>query len=171
MAHEDGQLYWHDPDPRAVFPLERLLPNARLQTFIRSSGYKNTFDERFEAVMRGCAERQSTWIIEEMVQVYVELHRLGFAHSVETWKEGELIGGIYGLSIGGAFFGESMFSRETNASKAAFYHLSAHLRQRDFTLFDSQYINDHTRVLGAKEIGREKFALLLSHALAANTHF
>ncbi len=171
MAHDDGQLYWHDPDPRAVFPLERLIPNARLRTFIHSHGYQNTVDERFEAVMRGCADRTSTWITEEMIQVYTELHRLGFAHSVETWKDGELIGGIYGISIGAAFFGESMFSRKTNASKAAFYHLATHLRQKAFTIFDSQYINDHTRLLGAVEITRDKFGLLLADAIASNTHF
>lgn len=171
MAHDDGQLYWHDPDPRAVFPLERLVPNDRLRTFIHSHRYQNTVDERFEAVMRGCADRTSTWITEEMIQVYTELHRLGFAHSVETWKDGELIGGIYGISIGAAFFGESMFSRKTNASKAAFYHLAKHLRHKAFTIFDSQYINDHTRLLGAVEIARDKFGLLLAGAIASNTHF
>jgi leucyl/phenylalanyl-tRNA---protein transferase len=171
MAHDDGLLYWHDPDPRAVFPLDAVRPNARLSTFIRAQGYRCTVDHRFEAVMRACADRESTWITEEMILAYTELHRAGYAHSVETWKDGELIGGIYGLSLGGAFFGESMFSRATNASKVAFHHLAEHLRQQGFTLFDSQYINDHTRSLGAVEIPRSQFGAMLAEALSVNTHF
>lgn len=165
MVHEDGELYWHDPDPRAVFPLDRLRPNARLRTFIRSHGYRFTVDACFADVMRACADRESTWISESMVAAYVELHRSGHAHSVETWQENTLVGGIYGVSIGAAFFGESMFSRASNASKAAFHHLAGHLRDRGFILFDSQYINDHTRSLGAIGSPRESFRSLLALAV------
>ena len=165
MTHDDGELYWHDPDPRAVFPLERTRPNARLRSFIRSHGYRCTMDRCFEEVMRACADRDSTWITEEMIAAYTALHRQGAAHSVETWRSGKLIGGIYGVSIGAAFFGESMFSHADNASKAAFHHLTAHLRDRGFLLFDSQYINDHTRSLGAIEMPRDAFRSLLALAV------
>ena len=165
MVHEDGELYWHDPDPRAVFPLGRLHPNARLRSFIRAHDYRCTIDVGFEDVMRACADRDSTWITEEMIAAYLDLHRSGHAHSVETWQGEALIGGIYGVSIGAAFFGESMFSRASNASKTAFHHLAGHLRAQGFVLFDSQYINTHTRALGAIEIPRDAFRSLLALAV------
>jgi len=165
MVHDDGETYWHDPDPRAVFVLDRLRPNARLRSFIRSRGYRCTIDHRFEAVMRACADRESTWITGDMIEAYTELHHQGKAHSVETWQGDALIGGIYGVSIGAAFFGESMFSHADNASKAAFHHLVDHLRAQGFILFDSQYINDHTRSLGAMEIPRAAFRSLLALAV------
>ncbi len=144
--------------------MDQVLPNARLRTFIRSNGYQFTTDRCFERVMRACAEREQTWISEEMINSYTALHLIGHAHSVETWRDGELIGGIYGVSIGSAFFGESMFSRESNAGKAAFFHLNDHLRSAGFSLFDTQYINDHTRSLGAIEIARAEFHLMLKTA-------
>lgn len=165
MVHDDGDLYWHDPDPRAVFPLDRIRPNARLRSYIRTHGYRCTIDARFEDVMRACADRESTWITEEMVSAYTQLHTLGRARSVEVWQGDSLIGGIYGVSMGAAFFGESMFSHADNASKAAFHHLAAYLREREFLLFDSQYINDHTRSLGAIEIPRHEFRSLLALAV------
>jgi leucyl/phenylalanyl-tRNA--protein transferase len=171
MAHEDGELYWHDPDPRAIFPLADLKPNARLQRAIRSAGFRVTLDQHFEDVMRACGDREETWITEEMIAAYVALHGQGHAHSVEVWQDGTLVGGLYGVSVGGAFFGESMFSRVPNASKAAFHHLAGHLRQRGFTLFDSQYINDHTASLGAIEVPREIFRTMLAQALAHDADF
>jgi leucyl/phenylalanyl-tRNA---protein transferase len=165
MAHDDGELHWHDPDPRAVFPLERLRPNARLRSFIRAHGYTCTIDARFEQVMRACADRESTWITDDMVSAYTALHASGKARSVEVWQDGRLVGGIYGVAIGAAFFGESMFSHADNASKAAFHHLAAHLRERGFIMFDSQYINDHTRSLGAVELPRAEFRSLLALAV------
>ena len=165
MAHDDGRVYWHDPDPRAIFPLQDLRPNARLKRFVRNEAYTCTIDRCFTAVMEGCADRPTTWITPGMLSVYGTLHRMGHAHSVETWRDDVLIGGIYGVSIGTAFFGESMFSHAPNASKAAFHMLAAHLQQRGFTLFDTQYINDHTRMLGALEIPREHFRVLLADAL------
>lgn len=165
MVHDDGDTYWHDPDPRAVFLLDRVRPNARLRSFIRSHGYRCTIDNHFEEVMRACADRESTWITEDLIEAYTELHNQGKAHSVETWQGDTLIGGIYGVSIGAAFFGESMFSREPNASKAAFHHLAEHLRQQGFIVFDSQYMNDHTRKLGALEVPRSEFRSLLALAV------
>ncbi|MFN8352426.1 MAG: leucyl/phenylalanyl-tRNA--protein transferase [Flavobacteriales bacterium] len=171
MAHDDGHLYWHDPDPRAIFPLQDIRPNARLRRFTRNEGYHCTVDRCFTTVMASCADRPSTWITPEMIAVYTALHRGGYAHSVETWHGDLLIGGIYGISIGGAFFGESMFSRAPNASKVAFHFLAAHLREQGFSLFDTQYINDHTRMLGALEIPREHFRVLLADALRRNVSF
>lgn len=165
MMHEDGDLYWHDPDPRAIFQLDAVQPNARLRRFLRSSGFTCTVDTSFEAVMRACADRPERWINEEMIQAYTALHRQGHALCVETWLNGELIGGIYGVRLGRAFFGESMFSRRANASKAAFFHLAEHLRANGFTLFDTQYLNDHTRSLGAVEITRVEFRRMLAEAL------
>lgn len=171
MAHDDGHMYWHDPDPRAIFPLQDIRPNARLRRFARNEGYHCTVDRCFTAVMEACAERPSTWITPEMIAVYTALHRGGHAHSVETWNGDLLIGGIYGIAIGGAFFGESMFSRAPNASKVAFHFLAAHLREQGFSLFDTQYINDHTRMLGALEIPREHFRVLLADALRRPVSF
>src|SRR5688500_4010878 len=111
MAHDDGELYWHDPDPRAIFPLNDLKPDRKTRQQLNSDRIKITFDRAFEKVIRACADREETWIDERILASYVELHRSGHANSVEVWREGELVGGIYGVSINGAFFGESMFSR------------------------------------------------------------
>lgn len=164
MVHDDGELYWHDPDPRAIFPLDAIAPNARLQRYIRTHGYRCTIDACFTEVMHRCADREETWLDERMIAAYSALHALGDAHSVECWRADELIGGIYGVSIGSAFFGESMFSRANNASTAAFHFLVAHLRAHGCTLFDTQYINDHTRRLGAIEVPRSVFRERLSAA-------
>ncbi len=172
MAHEDGELHWHDPDPRAVFPLEHIAVNARLRRAFRNAEFSYTHDQRFEEVMRACAEsRDSTWITEEMITAYVGLHKTGYAHSVEVWQDESLVGGIYGITIGGVFFGESMFSRVSNASKAAFHELARHLKERGFTVFDSQYINDHTRSLGAVEVPRTIFRRVLRNAINLKVHF
>lgn len=165
MMHEDGLLYWHDPDPRAVFDLGSLQPNTRQQRFYRNNGYGVTMNKAFETVIKACADREPAWINEEMIQAYVEMNQLGHALSVETWERGELIGGIYGVSLGRAFFGESMFSRKTNASKAAFFHLAEYLRTEGFSIFDTQYLNDHTASLGATEIQRSVFRSQLKKAL------
>ena len=164
MVHDDGELWWHDPDPRAIIPLDNIAPNARLQRYIRSHMYRFTIDACFPEVMRRCADRAETWLDERMIAAYTALHEQGDAHSVECWHAEELIGGIYGVCIGTAFFGESMFSRANNASTAAFHSLVAHLRTHGCTLFDTQYINDHTRRLGAIEIPRAEFRKRLAAA-------
>lgn len=168
MVHDDGEVHWHDPDPRAVIPLDANGANRRLMRYARANHFDHSHDRCFEQVMRACADRDETWIDEQMVQAYTALHRLGFAHSVECWQNGTLIGGIYGVSIGAVFFGESMFSRANNASTWAFHHLLRTLKERGYRLFDTQYINDHTRRLGAMEIPRALFRTLLEDALAVS---
>jgi leucyl/phenylalanyl-tRNA--protein transferase len=165
MCHEDGELYWHDPDPRAVFTLDTLEPDRRTARIIRSGRFTITRDKAFAEVIAACADREGTWIDERIKASYVALHRAGHAHSMEAWQDKELVGGIYGVAVGGAFFGESMFTRASNAGKVAFHALVAHLRERGFVLFDSQYINDFTAQLGAVEHPRERFKQDLKAAL------
>lgn len=171
MCHEDGQLYWHDPDPRAVFPLDRIRSNSRFQRALRNSGFRIQNDTAFEAVIRACADREETWIDERIIGSFMGLHRAGYAHSVECWEGEDLVGGIYGVGMHGAFFGESMFSRRTNAGKAAFFALAAHLQRQGHVLFDSQYINAFTAQLGAVEISRALFRDRLQAALVRDVHF
>lgn len=171
MLHEDDQHHWHDPDPRALIPLEAIQPNATMQRVIRSGRFRCTIDQAFGNVMRACADRETTWISEEMIDAYVELHRMGHAHSVEAWRGDAMAGGMYGVQFAGAFFGESMFSRESNAGKLAFHHLADHLRAHGFTLFDTQYINDFTRSLGAIEVPRVEFRKQLAAALSLPVRF
>jgi leucyl/phenylalanyl-tRNA--protein transferase len=171
MCHEDGELYWHDPDPRAVFTLDTLEPDRRTARIIRSGRFTITRDKAFAEVIAACAEREDTWIDERIKASYVALHRAGHAHSMEAWQDQELVGGIYGVAVGGAFFGESMFTRASNAGKVAFHALVAHLRERGFVLFDSQYINDFTAQLGAVEHPRERFRQDLKAALRLRVTF
>lgn len=167
MADERGHIDWHNPDPRAIFPLDATKPNARFRRWVRNSGLHCTFNNDFEGVMRQCATvHGDSWISEEMIQAYSALHRLGKALSVETWEGQQLVGGLYGVSIGGAFFGESMFSLVPNASKAAFHFLVEDLRRNGFSLFDTQYLNDHTASLGAINVPKVVFHKILSQALA-----
>ena len=172
MGDEKERITWHDPDPRAVFPLGIVRPNARFRRFLRNSGLHCTIDTAFEEVIRRCAALHGeTWITEEMIGAYTELHCNGHAHSVETWVGDEPVGGIYGVAIGAAFFGESMFSLLSNAGKAAFYRLVEHLREKGFTLFDSQYLNGHTASLGAIEVPRSIFKTMLEGALSRPSNF
>lgn len=168
---EDGVPHWHDPDPRAIIPLEHLHPNATMRRVIRSGRFHCTIDRDFAGVMRHCADRERTWIDGEMIACYTDLHHLGHAHSVEAWCDEGPAGGVYGVALGGAFFGESMFTRRANAGKVALYHLADHLRSRGFTLFDTQYINDLTRSLGAIEIPRSEFRSRLATASSLPVRF
>jgi leucyl/phenylalanyl-tRNA--protein transferase len=167
----DGDIYWHSPDPRAIIPLNAAKPHRSLRQFLKNNNYNYTIDAAFGRVIRSCSEREDTWINDEIIECYEILHRAGYAHSVETWFEGEIAGGLYGVAIGGAFFGESMFSFLENASKAAFYHLVEHLKQRNFLLLDTQYINHHTELLGAVEIPKTTYLKLLEQAVNAPTRF
>jgi len=171
MCHNDGELYWHDPDPRAVFPLHDLMPNTRLARVMRSGKFSVTMDKAFGRVIRACAEREETWIDERIIASFDALHLAGRAHSVETWKDGTLVGGIYGVALNGTFFGESMFNSKPNAGKVAFYHLVQHLQAQGFVLFDTQYINPFTRQLGATEWPRSMFRSALAQALSLNVRF
>jgi len=154
-------ITWWSPDPRAIFEFERFHIPRSLAKFLRKKRFEITRDRAFRRVMEGCATpapgREETWVTPEFVAAYAKLHEEGHAHSVECWRAGELVGGIYGVSIGGFFAGESMFHRATNASKVALCHLAEHLRSRGFGLFDVQMITPATRQLGAEEITREDY--------------
>jgi leucyl/phenylalanyl-tRNA---protein transferase len=166
MADQDGTLYWYSPDPRCVLDLDRFHLPRSLRQVIRRGLFEIRFDAAFEEVMRACADREEgTWISEDIIRVYVDLHRRGFAHSVESWRDGRLAGGLYGLAIGGAFFGESMFYRESNASKAALAALVERLRERGFTLLDIQWSTPHLEHYGADEIPRGEYLARLDRAL------
>lgn len=172
MADEaGGDVYWHSPDPRAVIPLDGVVVSRSLRQTIRKGIYTIRMDTACEQVISACASRSETWISEEIIDVYVALHRLGYVHSVEAWHDSTLAGGLYGVAIGGAFFGESMFSVMSDASKVAFVALTEHLRTRDFLLLDSQYINPHMQSLGAIEIPRKQYMKLLTKAMALDRSF
>lgn len=173
MAHEDGRIYWYDPDPRAIIPLDRFHVSRSLRRIIRQQRFDIRIDTAFAAVMEACAApgRGETWINEEIIQAYTRLHRLGFAHSVEAWQGGELVGGLYGVAIGGLFAGESMFSHVRDSSKVALAFLVAHLNERGFQLLDTQFMTEHLRSLGAIEIPASEYKKRLGHALLCSATF
>jgi leucyl/phenylalanyl-tRNA---protein transferase len=165
-------ILWWSPDPRGIIELDGLHVSRRLGRTVRSGKFFVTFDQAFPAVIRACAEREEgTWITRGMIAGYTELHRQGYVHSVETWQDGELAGGVYGVTIGGLFAGESMFTRRRDGSKVALVHLVEHLRERGFVLFDVQYVNDHTASMGAVEITRNEYLTRLSEALRRDVRF
>lgn len=170
MANEEGELHWHAPDPRAVFDLASLRPDDRTARVMRNGRFSTSKDTAFEQVMRNCADREETWIDERILAGYSELHTIGHAHSVEVWEDDRLVGGIYGVSLGAAFFGESMFGMN-NAGKVAFYTLAAHLQARGFELFDTQYMNRFTQQLGAFEIPKADFEVALAAAIERSVRF
>jgi leucyl/phenylalanyl-tRNA--protein transferase len=168
----DCPILWWSPDPRAIIELDGLHVSRRLARTIRSRRFTVTFNGAFDAVIRGCADRdEGTWITADMIRAYNRLHELGHAHSVEVWHEGELAGGVYGVAIGGLFAGESMFTRVRDASKVGLVHLVERLNQRGFVLFDVQYRNDHTASLGAIEIPRRKYLARLRAAVQLRVAF
>ena len=171
----DPEITWWSPDPRAIFDLETFRVGRSLRKSIRRAGWTFAVDRDFEGVMRACAERTpdrpSTWISEDFVQAYLELHRRGHAHSVEVYEADELVGGLYGVTFGAFFGGESMFHRRTDASKAAVLHLVEHMRARDFLLLDAQVPNPHLTSLGAVEIPRREYLARLRLALARSVKF
>jgi leucyl/phenylalanyl-tRNA--protein transferase len=171
----DDEIFWVDPDPRGILPLDAFHVPKRLRRTVRQDLFRIDCDTAFADVVESCAEpapdRPSTWINDEIVSLYVGLHRLGAAHSVEVWAGEELVGGLYGVAIGGAFFGESMFSRVTDASKVALVHLVARLRLGGFRLLDTQFVTEHLRRFGAIEIPRTEYRRRLAAALRAKAHF
>ena len=173
MAMEDGAIGWFSPDPRGILPLEAFHIPSRLARLMRRNKFEIRINTAFEDVMRACATREDdgTWINEDIVQCYVALHRLGLAHSVEAWRGDSLAGGLYGVHIGGAFFGESMFHRETDASKVALVSLVDRLRRRNFTLLDTQWSNDHLEQFGVLEIPREDYLVRLRQAIGRECSF
>jgi leucyl/phenylalanyl-tRNA--protein transferase len=193
---EGDPIHWWSPDPRAIFELDGLRVTRRLRRTVRSGRFRVTVDQDFAGVIRGCADRpgEGTWITDEMIEAYEELHRLGHAHSVEVWYRpsweeyveahreggrlegvgrpgGRLAGGIYGVAVGGLFAGESMFTRVRDASKVALVHLVERLRQRGFRLFDVQFVTEHTARLGAVTIPRAEYLKRLAEAVACPVTF
>ena len=168
-------ITWWSPDPRAIFELDGFHVPQSLARVIRQGRFEVTIDQSFRAVMEGCAApapgRGGAWITEEFIEAYTRLHRQGHAHSVESRFKGELVGGIYGVTIGGLFAGESMFHRVNDASKVALHHLVQHLRKRGFALFDIQMVTPATKPLGAIEIPRREYLQRLSAAVKMNCSF
>jgi leucyl/phenylalanyl-tRNA--protein transferase len=162
-------ISWWSPDPRGIFELEQFHVSKSLAKILRRSVFSVTLDRAFREVMAACAApgpgRRSTWITPEFIEAYVRLHQAAHAHSVECWREGELVGGIYGVALGGLFAGESMFHRADNASKVALCHLVRHLRERRFALFDIQMVTPITRQLGAAAIPRADYLRRLAAAV------
>jgi leucyl/phenylalanyl-tRNA---protein transferase len=172
---DDPELFWVDPVQRGILPLERFHLPRRLARTIRSERFTIACDRDFAGVMRSCAEatsdRPQTWINDEIVAVYSSLHRSGHAHSVEAYSGEQLVGGLYGVSLGGAFFGESMFSRVTDASKVALAHLVARLIRGGYRLLDTQFVTDHLQRFGAIEVSRARYRRLLGAALETSAYF
>jgi leucyl/phenylalanyl-tRNA--protein transferase len=173
MGMEDGELGWFSPDPRGILPLEDFHVPSRLARVIRRGTFEVRFDTRFEDVMRACMARadEGTWITEDIIEAYTTLHRLGLAHSVEAWKNDQLAGGLYGVHLGRAFFGESMFHRVTDASKVALAALVDRLRRHGFTLLDTQWTTPHLEQFGAMEIPKEDYLTRLAEALKDRAEF
>lgn len=169
---EGDPILWWSPDPRAIFELDKFHIPRRLQRTLRSGCFKVTVNRDFAGVIRGCADRaEGTWITPDMLEAYETLHRLGQAHSIEIWHDGDLAGGLYGVALGGFFAGESMFTRVCDASKVALVHTVERLRQRGFALFDTQFITEHTERFGAVEIPRATYLERLRVALALPVTF
>ena len=167
----DGELRLFSPDPRGVIPLEKFrVPHGSRKT-LRDPAWKVTVNAAFEEVVLGCAERDETWIDETIFGSYAELHHLGHAHSIEVWRDGELAGGLYGVAIGAAFCGESMFSRMPGASKVALASLVERLRRRGFVLLDTQWVTPHLEKFGACEIPRSEYLEKLAKAVEMKTSF
>ena len=174
-SRTDPELYWIDPEKRGILPLDAFHVPKRLRRRVRAGTFDIRIDTAFREVMLGCADagpdREGTWINDRIVALYCELHERGHAHSVETWREGRLVGGLYGVSIGAAFFGESMFSRETDASKVALVHLVARLVAGGYRLLDTQFVTGHLQQFGAVEISRDAYRARLFEATPARADF
>ena len=172
---DDPDLYWVEPALRGILPLDQIHIPRRLRRTIRSDHFTIRIDSDFEGVIEGCAQpapgRGSTWINGEIRRLFGELFQLGHVHTVESWRDGRLVGGLYGLQIGGAFFGESMFSAESDASKVAFIHLVARLRRGGFRLLDTQFVTDHLARFGVVEVPRSEYHQLLEAALTEKAEF
>lgn len=170
-SRDDTAVFWVHPQKRGVFPLDRFHISRSLSRTIASGQFRVTFDQAFGAVMAGCADRPETWISPTILRVYDTLHRQGHAHSVEVWEGDTLVGGVYGVALGAAFFGESMFSTRTDASKVALAYLVDRLNIGGFRLFDTQFLTPHLASLGAVEVSRATFRKHLRAAISASANF
>jgi leucyl/phenylalanyl-tRNA--protein transferase len=172
MADLDGVIYWYSPDPRCILDYRRFRVPHSLRPILRRGEFDVRVNTAFDQVIRACADRpEGTWISEEIIAVYSELHRRGYTHSVESWRDGKLVGGLYGLALGGAFFGESMFYHVANASKVALVKLVERLRARRFSLIDTQWSTPHLLRFGAVEVSREEYLKRLEQALTLACRF
>ncbi len=170
-SRDNPEIHWVDPKRRGVFPLDGFHISRSLAKHILTADYRVTVNEAFEQVVAGCADRPETWINAEITALYTALHHMGYAHSLEVWQGAALIGGVYGVALGAAFFGESMFSRQTNASKTALAYLTHRLRAGGFQLFDTQFLTPHLASLGAVEIPRVEYQRQLARAQQATASF
>lgn len=175
MADEQNGLQWFNPDPRAIIPIDTYKPAKSLRPVLNKGLFEIRVNANFEQVMRSCSMPRSTedgvWISEEMILAYTELNRLGFAHSVEAYLDGDLVGGLYGISFGAVFCGESMFSKVPNSSKVAFHYLIQILKANQYELLDTQFVNDNVLRYGAIEISRPTYLRRLAKALKKNCKF
>ncbi|MGC9419266.1 MAG: leucyl/phenylalanyl-tRNA--protein transferase [Rhodovulum sp.] len=170
-SRDDPEVFWVQPRRRGIFPLNGFHISKSLARTIRRDPFDIRVDTDFTGVVSGCADRDETWINATIFALYQELHAMGHAHSLEVWEDGTLVGGVYGVTLGGAFFGESMFSRRDDASKVALAYLVDRLRAGGFRLFDTQFITPHLRRLGAIEIGRQEYMARLGRALETEADF
>jgi leucyl/phenylalanyl-tRNA--protein transferase len=174
-SREDRNLFWIDPETRGILPLDRFHVSRRLARTLRQRAYDVRSNTAFEEVLRRCAEptpkRPNTWINREIFRLYSDLHAMGHAHSIECWRDETMVGGLYGVSLGAAFFGESMFTREKDASKVALAHLVARLRRGGFKLLDTQFVTPHLKQFGATEISRTEYQRRLADALKSQATF
>lgn len=171
MAMEQGEIGWFSPDPRGVIPLEAFHVPKSLARVVKSGRFELRVDTAFAEVLDGCAEREETWIDATVKASYTQLLDRGYAHSVECWRDGELVGGLYGVAIGGAFFGESMFSRQTDASKVALVYLVERLRARGYVLLDTQWTTPHLQKFGAVDIPKAEYMRQLHAAVHCEASF
>ena len=173
---EDEPILWWSPDPRMVLFPDELKISRSLKKVLKNKGFEVRFNTAFEDVIKNCATvkrkgQDGTWLTPEMIEAYIKLHKLGFAHSVETYLEGKLVGGLYGVAIGGVFFGESMFHKVSNASKVAFVHLVKRLKEKDFDIIDCQQSTPHMARFGAREIPRKEFLDIISKSIHKKVSF
>lgn len=168
---QTSEILWFKPDPRAIIPLDGFHVSRSLRRRLKKKEYQISLNKAFSEVMKGCADRKDTWINSDFLKAYQNLHSIGAAHSLEVWEGEQLIGGVYGVSLGGAFFAESKFHRKTDASKIALYHLVEHLKQRGFILLEVQFLIPHLKTLGAIEIPSADYEHRLRRALALPVRF
>lgn len=175
MADRRGEIRWYCPDPRAIIPIDTYRPSKSLRPILNRNVFEIRINQQFEQVMRHCAlpryRGDGVWISEEMIQAYSNLNQLGYAHSIEAYQNDELVGGLYGVQIGGVFYGESMFSLVSNSSKVAFHYLIEILRKNEFELLDTQFMNENVLRYGAIEISKESFLEILSRSITKECKF
>lgn len=167
-SREDKEVHWVDPSRRGILPIDGFHISRSLRRAIICNRYEMCFNHDFAAVVNACADRPETWINDTIFDIYIDLHAAGHAHSQEVWENGKLVGGIYGVALGGAFFGESMFSRQANTSKLALAWLMDRLQTTGFVLFDTQFLTQHLRSLGGQEISRGDYLKKLRTAITSN---